>query len=72
MLRGPLLDLQTLGYTYALVDPAACELTDTNYRMAGQADGVGYYYIIATEGVSGTRFGVDWEGVERPEIPLCP
>jgi hypothetical protein len=72
VLRGPLPDLQTVGYTYAMVDPAACDITDTHYVMADQADGVDYYYVIAVVGVSGTTFGCDWEGVERPEVPVCP
>jgi len=72
VLRGPLLDLQTAGYTYLMVDPAACDITDHFYLMAGQVDGVAYYYVIAP--VSGTRatFGYDSRAVERPAAPVCP
>jgi len=72
VLRGPLLDLQTAGYTYTMVDPAACDITDHFYVMADQVDGVAYYYVIAPVSGPNATFGFDWRGVERPEAPVCP
>jgi len=72
VLRGSLEDLESDGYTYTLVDPAACGITENEYIMESQVDDFSYYYVIVPVSGENATFGFDSRGVERPEAPVCP
>jgi len=72
ILRGSLEDLQSDGYLYTLVDPAACGIVENEYIMEDQADGFSYYYVIVPVSGDNATFGYDSRGAERPEVPVCP
>jgi len=71
ILRGSLEDLQTDGYLYTLVDPAACGIVENEYIMEDQVDGFSYYYVIVPVSGDNATFGYDSRGVERPAAPVC-
>jgi len=71
ILRGNLRQLRLGDYDYVLVHPAACGLTDHEYLMENQVDGVSYYYVVVAVSGDNATYGYDSAGTERREEDVC-